>query len=142
MASRAYGKTVIRSTILTLFVPAYGLALVLQVSFATLTLDTWSTTATLAPATLIGLLCGAVLDDVLFAKLRSVESLAEDDAFFTLRADASDGVGRLALFMQSFYRAIQLGLDDDDERLSQHPARPATLRWRRRWIGPSGGDRK
>ena len=61
MAARAYDKTVIRSTMLTLFVPAYGLALLLQVSVATVTLDTWSTTATLAPATLVGLLCGRML---------------------------------------------------------------------------------
>ena len=61
MAARSYEKTVIRSTILTFFVPVYGLALALQVSVATLTLDTWWTTATLAPATLIGLLCGKVL---------------------------------------------------------------------------------
>ncbi len=61
MASRAAEKTVIRATMLTLFVPAYGLALALQVSVATLTVDTWSTTARLVPATLAGLCCGVVL---------------------------------------------------------------------------------
>ena len=61
MAARSYEKAVIRATMLTLFVPAYSLALALQVSVATLTLDTWSTTATLAPATLIGLFCGKVV---------------------------------------------------------------------------------
>ncbi len=70
MAARAYEKTVIRSTLLAFFVPAYGLALALQVSVATLTLDTWSTTATLVPATLIGLIAGKVLaariDDEVF----------------------------------------------------------------------------
>ena len=61
MAARAYEKNIIRATMLTLFVPAYGLALALQVSVPTLTLDTWSITAKLAPATLIGLFCGRVL---------------------------------------------------------------------------------
>jgi uncharacterized membrane protein YfcA len=61
MAARAYEKSVIRSTLLTLFVPSYGLALALQITLATVTLDTWTTTATLAPATLIGLLCGKSL---------------------------------------------------------------------------------
>lgn len=73
MAARSYEKTVIRATMLTLFVPAYGLALVLQVSVATVTLDTLTTTATLAPATLVGLLCGKVLasrvDDKVFRLL-------------------------------------------------------------------------
>ncbi len=61
MAPRACGKTVIRATMLTLFVPAYGLALALQVSVVTVTVDTWSTTATLVPATLGGLFCGVAL---------------------------------------------------------------------------------
>ena len=61
MAMRAYPKAVIRSTILCFFVPVYALALLLQVSVATVTLDTWSTTATLIPATLVGLLCGKLL---------------------------------------------------------------------------------
>ena len=61
MAARSFDKTVIRSTILTFFVPAYLLALLLQVAVAGVALDTWTTTATLAPATIIGLLCGKTL---------------------------------------------------------------------------------
>jgi uncharacterized membrane protein YfcA len=61
MAARAFGKTAIRSTMLTFFVPAYALALVLQVSVARVAVDTWATTATLAPATLVGLLSGNAL---------------------------------------------------------------------------------
>ncbi len=61
MVMRAYPKAVIRATILCFFVPVYALALSLQVAVATVTLDTWSTTATLIPATLVGLLCGKLL---------------------------------------------------------------------------------
>jgi uncharacterized membrane protein YfcA len=61
MAARGFEKAVVRATMLTLFVPAYGLALALQVSVSTVTLDTWWNTATLAPATLGGMLCGKAL---------------------------------------------------------------------------------
>jgi uncharacterized membrane protein YfcA len=61
MTGCGYDKTVTRATILTFFVPAYVLALLLQVSVATVALDTWATTATLAPATIVGLFCGKAL---------------------------------------------------------------------------------
>ncbi len=73
------------------------------------------------------LLSRAELTDSLFEKLKSYETLAETDEFAELRAelrarDEEQTLRRLALFMQAFYRAIQLALDDDDERLSQGEA--------------------
>lgn len=92
MAARAYSKNVIRSTMLTLFVPAYALALLLQISVATVTLDTWWTTATLVPATLVGLVCGKVLasriDEKVFRLCLSILLLCTAAGLLT------SGVGR------------------------------------------------
>lgn len=61
MTGHNYSKRTIRSTVLTLFVPSYAAAAVLQACVATTTLDTLSIMAKLTPATLIGLLCGRAL---------------------------------------------------------------------------------
>ena len=61
MAGRNFPKTTVRSTVLTLFVPSYAAAAVLQAWVATTTLETLSIMAKLTPATLLGLLCGHVL---------------------------------------------------------------------------------
>ncbi len=61
MAGRNFSKTAIRSTVLTLFVPSYAAAAILQACVATTTLETLSIMAKLTPATLVGLLCGRAL---------------------------------------------------------------------------------
>jgi len=61
MTGRGFRMTTTRSTVLTLFVPSYAAAAMLQACVATTALETLSIMAKLTPATLIGLLLGRAL---------------------------------------------------------------------------------
>ena len=58
MSAKGYGKDIIRATILAMFVVSYTFALILQMTMATITVETFSSAATLAPATIIGIFTG------------------------------------------------------------------------------------
>lgn len=93
MAREGFAKKTIRSTVITLFVPSYVAAAVLQATIATTSVQTVSMTAKLVPATLAGLLCGhwssARIGDELFRRI--VVILLWATAFGLLVC----GVGRL-----------------------------------------------
>jgi hypothetical protein len=73
---------------------------------------------------LYALLARSEVNEGLFAKLKSPETLATEPEFDALRAAlcGRDGSGktlrRVALFAAALERAVQLDLDDDQERLS------------------------
>ena len=58
MAAKGYGKDTIRATILAMFLVSYTFALVLQMTMATITPETYVGAAKLAPATIIGIFAG------------------------------------------------------------------------------------
>ena len=68
MSAKGYGKDAIRATILAMFVFSYAIALVLQVTMATIRADTYITAVVLAPATLVGILAGRWLSRLLTEK--------------------------------------------------------------------------
>jgi len=68
MSAKGYGKDAIRATILAMFVFSYTIALVLQVTMATIRADTYITALVLAPATLVGILTGRWLSRQLTEK--------------------------------------------------------------------------
>ncbi len=61
MSIRGYDKSVIRATILVLFVFSYSVTLALQLVFAEFTPATWRLGAQLAPATIVGIFAGRLL---------------------------------------------------------------------------------
>lgn len=61
MSTRGFNKETIRATILFMFVFAYTVALVLQVSLAGIGTDAMRLSAMLAPATVVGILAGRFL---------------------------------------------------------------------------------
>ena len=69
MSAKGYGKDAIRATILAMFVFSYSIALVLQMTMATIRADTYITALVLAPATLVGILTGRWLSRQLSEKI-------------------------------------------------------------------------
>jgi len=65
MSAKGYGKDAVRATILAMFVFSYTIALVLQMTMATIRADTYITAVVLAPATLVGILAGRWLSRLL-----------------------------------------------------------------------------
>ncbi len=61
MSARGFDKDTIRATILVMFVVAYAIALLLQISMAEISADTLTLTAWLTPPTLVGIVVGHVL---------------------------------------------------------------------------------
>jgi uncharacterized membrane protein YfcA len=61
MSAKGYGKSVIRATILAMFVVSYALSLGLQRGAVGIRGDTFSLAAELAPATVIGIMAGRFL---------------------------------------------------------------------------------
>jgi len=58
MSAKGYGKDAVRATILAMFVCAYTIALILQMTMGEIQPHTFITTLVLAPATLAGMLAG------------------------------------------------------------------------------------
>jgi uncharacterized membrane protein YfcA len=61
MSSKGYGKTVIRATILAMFIVSYALSFGLQLGAVGISGDTFSLAARLAPATVLGIMAGRFL---------------------------------------------------------------------------------
>ena len=61
MSARGFDKETIRATILVMFIAAYSVALVLQVSLAGISAETMKLTAMLVPSTIAGIIVGHFL---------------------------------------------------------------------------------
>ena len=58
LVHKGFDKTVIRATILTFFIFAYAGAVLLQFIMIGISVSTWTTSLTLVPVGLVGVLCG------------------------------------------------------------------------------------
>jgi len=61
MSARGFDKKTIRATILVMFISAYSIALVLQISLAGISAETMKLTAMLVPSTIAGIIVGNFL---------------------------------------------------------------------------------
>ncbi len=58
MSAKGYGKDAVRATILAMFVCSYTMALLLQLTMANISTDTFRLGFTLVPATIVGIIAG------------------------------------------------------------------------------------